>query len=313
MRIAAHIGVKDEVELIDKVINHLCWIGVDCFIVCDMYSTDGTAEILESYKSDDFQILKIANSDPGEVWLRKNEEAVKAIDADWLVFVDADEFLLPASGSLRESLSMADAELLSVPKYNVPLGPNGPMLPEDLVPSRYSEIQLIVKTFPQFRKHLLANPTTPLIRVVPTPKVIVRPQRLGSLTDGMHDIVPAGSVPLRRIVSKDIIIAHLPLTSAGRLARKVENIQEYFRFNDSYFDGDKGWHWRRWLELAARGELESEFTRSLFTHEILQELAHDGVIRSAAEMLGLMARTGGSAAQPLNWLGRNFLRLWRWI
>ena len=51
MRIAAHIGVKDEVELIERVINHLQAIGIDVFVICDMYSTDGTSEILEKYRS----------------------------------------------------------------------------------------------------------------------------------------------------------------------------------------------------------------------------------------------------------------------
>ena len=70
-RIAAYVGICDEAELIRSAINHLRSIGIDLIIAFDSYSTDGTAEILESYRSDDLQIFKIANDEPGKEWLRK--------------------------------------------------------------------------------------------------------------------------------------------------------------------------------------------------------------------------------------------------
>ena len=249
-----------------------------------MYSTDGTAEILESYRSRDFRILKAANSEPPELWLRKNEEAVKALDADWLILLDADEFLLPATGSLRDSLKNENADLLTVRRYNVPLGPDGPMLPKDLRPENYGQVQLIVQDVPQFRQHLASNPLVPWILAVPVPKVFVRPQRIGTLTDGMHDIIPSEGISLRRTVSDDLLIAHQPLTSQRRFARKVENIRECFAHHDAYFGIDKGWHWRRWLGLAESGGLTQEFERSVFSPELIQELYMRGVIRTAKDI-----------------------------
>lgn len=285
MRIAAHIGVKDEVELIERVIKHLRSVGVDLFIVCDMYSTDGTAEILGSYQSDDFRIIKIANSEPGEVWLRRNEEAIEEIEADWLVFLDADEFLLPITGSLRDCLGMAYTDLLIVPRYNVPLGPDGPLLPNELVPNRYDEVQLIVRRCPRIRDQLSSNPLIPWILSVPMPKVIVRPKRVGRLTDGMHEIISKDASPLTSIRATDIVIAHQALTSSARFTRKVENIREYLAYNDSYFAGEKGWHWKRWVDLAACGKLDHEFKSSVFSNQLVHDLRGMGVIRSAAEML----------------------------
>ena len=54
-RIAAYLGVKDEVELIEPCIAHLRSIGVEHIMACDMSSTDGTAEVLEGIPVKEFQ------------------------------------------------------------------------------------------------------------------------------------------------------------------------------------------------------------------------------------------------------------------
>ena len=48
LRIAAILGVKDEVELIEGTIAHLRAIGVELIVVWDVNSTDGTQDILRS-------------------------------------------------------------------------------------------------------------------------------------------------------------------------------------------------------------------------------------------------------------------------
>ena len=49
MIIAAALGVKDEIELIERCIIHLQNIGIDLILACDVSSTDGTREVLERY------------------------------------------------------------------------------------------------------------------------------------------------------------------------------------------------------------------------------------------------------------------------
>lgn len=285
MKIAAHIGVKDEAELIERCIAHLRRIGVSQFLVCEMYSTDGSAEIVERHRSADFRIFKISNREPAEEWLRRNEEAAKRCEADWLIFADPDEFPLPTGGSLPDLLEGCDADLISVPRYNVPLGPHGPMFPESLAPDRYRDVDLIVKPVPNIRESLRNNPALPWIRAMPAPKIIVRPGCIGHLKDGMHDIVPPPGKSLKRSVASDLVIAHLPLTTRERFARKIDNIREVFARHDDYMGPDIGWHWRRWLELADRGEIGAEFERSVFSGEMLADLRRQGVIRNAAEIL----------------------------
>ncbi len=167
LRIAAHIGVKDEIELIGRCISHLRKIGVSQFIVCDTQSADGTAEFLDSQRSDSFHILKLSNTDPADVWLHRNSQAARQCQADWLVFLDADEFVLAASGSLLTELAAATADLVSVPRFNVPLGPWGRSCPSLSDATTTDEIELIIEMPPDFRRQLEADPSLPWIRAVP--------------------------------------------------------------------------------------------------------------------------------------------------
>ena len=285
MKIAAHIGVKDEIELIEPCIAHLRRIGVTSFIVCEMQSTDGTAEWVAAQRSETFRVLQSSNAEPGMDWLRRNEAAARTCGADWLVFADADEFILPEGGSLAEALTAATADVVRVPRFNVPLGPDGPRLPLPLPPESYAGVDLIVRAIPDFRAQLRVNPSLPWIRAVPVPKVIVRPQKIGTLIDGMHDVLPLPGQALTRALAQNIVTAHLPFSTEARFARKIENIREVFRHHDSYMGANLGWHWRRWLELADRGEISGEFDRTRFSMDTIEALRREGIIMSAADVL----------------------------
>jgi glycosyltransferase involved in cell wall biosynthesis len=287
LKIAAHIGVKDEVELIEGCLNHLESIGVTRFIVSDTHSTDGTAEILERRRSDNFKVVKFSVAEVGSEWLRVNELAVRDIDCDWILFLDADEFPLPRTGSLHDALAGAATDLVRLPRYNVVPTFLGPRMPDAPTRDRYEEIDLIVKPVPNIRQHLAENSGAPWIRTVPIPKIAVRPQFIGELTHGGHDIVPRDGPNITRADSSDIVIAHVALSSPQRFRRKIENIREFFKYQDSYFGPDIAWHWRRWLELANQGTIDREFENSLFEPEKIAELRREGVIASAAAMLQL--------------------------
>ena len=92
LRIAAYLGVKDEVELIERSIEHLRAIGVDYIMACDMSSTDGTAELLEKYRAPDFSILTLTNkalgnrADKDDTWFSHSERRYKNAPADWVNF-----------------------------------------------------------------------------------------------------------------------------------------------------------------------------------------------------------------------------------
>ena len=291
MTIAAHLGVLDEVGLIRPCIDHLRNIGVDEFIVCDMGSTDGTAEILRSEEGKDFKILWSSNEEPGDVWLRRNTEAVATSRASWIVLLDADEFPLPAGGDLRRALASFDAQIVEVPRFNVVQGPAGLHMPMRLSPENYASVELYVKSDPDFRKKLAVDTTLYWLRFVPVPKVIVRPAVVRQLKYGMHDIIPKEGVPVRRVAASNIVTAHVALSDFDRFARKLDNVRDMYRLHEGQLPPNFAWHWRRWVELADQGDLRKEFDRSILSHSDLAALRADGTIRSAAMMLD--PRNGG--------------------
>src|SRR3954454_13950027 len=154
MRIAAHLGVMDEVELISPAIAHLERIGVDHLLVSDMGSTDGTWEVLEQYRGEHVELLQLSNSDSGEDWDRANLALVRDAPADWVLFLDADELWLPPGGSLRACTDLAEHDVVTVDRHNVPLGATGPLSPPTPDPDQYDEVLVYVDAAPDWREHL---------------------------------------------------------------------------------------------------------------------------------------------------------------
>ena len=285
VRLAASIGVKDEVELIEQTIMHLRAIGVDQIIAIDMYSTDGTVEILERHRSDDLWLTQMSDHESQEAWVRLNLELVKEADADWVIFLDADEFPIPASGSLKKCAALNGADAVAVDRFNVPVGPSGPAMPGELAPEGYEDLLLVVDPIPEpdFWAALERDPELSWIRKQVMPRVMARPEKIAGLTLGMHDIVAADQTSLRRARGDDLLIAHLPVTTRGRFRRKVENIRALLPVHDELYGEHSARHWRRWVELADAGALDQEFDRMIYDASTIAALREDGVIGSAAE------------------------------
>lgn len=276
MRIVAYLGVKDEVELIDRTIAHLRSIGVDHIIAIDDFSTDGTAERLDSYRSrDDFWFRQM---NPTE--LHKSLELVRQAKADWAIFLDADEFWLPASGCLKDCRQLAMADFLAVDRFNVPLGPGGAQMPDHCTPDRYSDA-----LFFDFLDPELDHFDSPWISIVPAPKMMFRPERVAAVTQGFHQVVAADNASLRRAVASDVVIAHLPFTSKSRFKRKVANIRTFMATHTTYFDPLMARHWRRWLAMDDVGRTDEEFEQQVLSREKMAEMLGRGAISSAAAIL----------------------------
>ena len=289
VRIAASLGVKDEAELIEPAIAHLRKIGVDLIIACDLTSTDGTYEILERYRSDEnFWLYRLSDREPDrfEPWRRTTLALVKSAGVDWAIFLDADEFWLPASGHLKDCAGLADANALSVSRYNVPVSTRGALFPKSPVPEFYDDLLLIVEESADLQTELEKDASMPwMARATAEPKLMARPEKIGSLYYGAHFALSADGQPLKAKAPQDLIIAHLPYTTMERFQRKVSNIRLAIQANEDTATGNTALHWRRWLKLAEEGALEAEFERSVWQPEKIEELRRQGSIRSAAEIL----------------------------
>lgn len=127
-RIIAITMVKNEQDIIESFVRHTLSFA-DELLVCDHQSTDATREILENLKAEglplDIRTEYRAEYAQAAFMNALLCEAAEQRQADFIIPLDADEFLLPESaGNLREkmeALSPDDVYALSWRKY-VPLG-----------------------------------------------------------------------------------------------------------------------------------------------------------------------------------------------
>ena len=129
MRIIGTLMVRDEVDIVAAMVEHHLAQGLDRLIVTDNASLDGTVEVLEAYVETGLVEL---HHDPEH---RKQQHAVVTgmarrarteHRADWVLNLDADEFLVPVDKRLtvREALEQTSLHLnaFTVPVTNL-VGP----------------------------------------------------------------------------------------------------------------------------------------------------------------------------------------------
>jgi hypothetical protein len=285
--IAAFVGVKDEVEIIAASIAHLRHIGVDHIIVSDAGSTDGTLDVLAAERR--AGDLVVTHQDPGEIvdYATESDRAValaRESGADWVVFMDADEFWIPATGSLKDCRHLHDADVILADRFNVVVTPRHLLMPTSLTPRTYDRLRLFTRQVDDFRTYLEHHPQTPFVTVRPGPKVMARPSVTAAIAPGGHDVGSRGTA-VRRVTATDLIVAHVPFSTPDRFVRKVANIRQELQHHPGYFAGRCAWHWRRWAEMTAPGAIDAEFARQISDDRALAGWCRDGLVRSAAELL----------------------------
>ncbi len=290
MIIAACLGVKDEVDLIGPAIAHLRRIGVSHIFASDAGSTDGTETILAKMaRSGDLDHLpfddRSLDAAGEEALTRDITDRARRRGADWLIFVDADEFPLPRGGRLDRLPALARADVLVVPRYNVVVRAGGAAIP---LPDPFAVPGAILLHTPSENRHavtarLRADPEAAWVMGLPAPKVMLRPDRVHGTAEGHHD---AGSEPgLRRETAEGLVIAHLPFTTEARFARKIDNIRALVAASGAEWGPDSAWHWRRWLDnVDRRGGVAGEMARNLVTEAQLAELRAAGLVSAAPEL-----------------------------
>lgn len=295
VKVAAQVGVKNEAELIGPCIAHLRAIGVSDIYVHDAGSTDETLEVLKGLAGPDLTVLAhpidMADLDKEAQMLATAREAQDR-GADWYLMIDADEFLIPKGGDIRNVLPETGPPVIHMPRYNVVLDETGLTMRLPPLQGPYDGIRFYTKAGKWYRKELEADPTLAWLRFVPLPKAAVRPEKLGALVHGMHDAQDADRQPLDRDAPAQLFIAHVPLSSFSRFMRRIESIQEHF----GVFAGAEGeepsgfaWHWKRWIASARSGHLQEEFDQSVITQADLAELMAQEIVQTADQIFAALS------------------------
>src|SRR5688500_10280827 len=114
--VVAIVAAYNEADIIEQVLRDLTDQGIQVYFLDDA-STDGTAAIAERFVgSGVLAVEQIGDGGPGRAFdwdriLRRNAALARALDADWFIHHDADEFRESPwpDLSLKEAIQRVDA------------------------------------------------------------------------------------------------------------------------------------------------------------------------------------------------------------
>jgi len=220
--------VKNEIDVLPSVIQHMFEQGIDRILVADNGSTDGTLEYLKGL-ADGLQFHVAIDSEPGYYQSAKMTRLARAAwrsGADWIIPFDADEFWFGDRETLAEGVRHIDGDVVSARIYNV-------------FPRRSGDWGMDVS--PQLHG-----------------KVAFRSHRLALLGMGNHDVDrPGRRVPLE---GAHLQIAHLPWRSFDQFVNKVRQGRAAYEATD--LAPALGNHWRHMGQQKAE-ELKGQWARIL--------------------------------------------------
>lgn len=192
--------VRNEVDIVGHVVNHLLKQGVDEVIVADNMSHDGTWEMLRDWSQSETRLHAIRDTEPAFFQAEKVTHLARVAwwrGADWIIPFDADEFWFAEGMSLADYLAHSTADVLHasfhhmIPTEDAP-GAAGPTFVMDATPA-----------FPG--------------------KTAMRTHPLGVILPGNHDVSRVG------LRARGLHVAHAQYRSPEQLAQKVRQGADAFR------------------------------------------------------------------------------------
>jgi len=275
-RLSMNLLVKNEVDIIADNIKFHATQGVDCFVVMDNGSTDGTREAVAALAKDyEIHLIDRITTDYQQSnW--KSEMAFVSRDklgAQWSIANDADEFWLADSGDLKNELRSKDS-IVNCKRHNM-------IMPytEFEKGTPYYEADLQVN-YPIFYQGIdqINDPHQSIMLGKIHGKVIVNNQGLLRVKGGNHRAWHLWERINERATSA-INVYHYPIREKEHFVDHIKNRQILL---------DKGVtkmgnHYRRWCKLYKEGLLEEELQRLMPLDKDIESLLKFGIVRENNE------------------------------
>jgi hypothetical protein len=260
MRLGMLAVVRDECDLIREWVEFHAGRGVDCFLITDHASTDGTSEALDELaRRFDLHLRRregpVMHQGP---WMTEMvRDARQRHGVDWVVASDADEFWLPTAGTLRDVALGAAGAVLDCPRTN--------MLPDRAALAApgyrfFHNVWRVARPFPA--EAARQDPDEPLdgslfLRTLPG-KTMFPARGLVEVAYGNHQVVHASKA--RSPAPLEIL--HYPLRSLDRFERQTVGHGRSLLLDGSA-PAVRGWHQRRLYRLWELGRLGEAYEEAL--------------------------------------------------
>jgi glycosyltransferase involved in cell wall biosynthesis len=202
MKLAAVSRILNEADIAESFIRHTAHF-VDHHVLIDNGSVDGTLRILESLRDEGFPLTIFQNRASRFVEERINtflyQTAVNSTKADWIVFLDADEFIddrlvVPSLRDCLEAFATRHGEEACVDVHVCEYHPTPNDPSELVVPQRIR----------------FGNPPTRNIKVI-VPAVLIR--RQATIQPGNHSVLIDGGKPCPSFTEPTLRYAHFAYRS----------------------------------------------------------------------------------------------------
>ncbi len=225
--------VRNEADVIELFVRHNLGF-VDQMIIVDHLSIDATREILHALKTEGAPIEIVKETNPiftqGATLTREMKRAVGEHGADWIIPLDADEFLGSDNGDVRTIF-----EGLSPEKpYQVPWRTYVPRAEDALDdPFLFARIPYRRKIEPEITYKALIPRSIALMEGA-------------SLLAGSHSVRDRSGRKSRKLEASDpagLFLAHFPARSCNQLTEKVLILSLSY-IAAARKNSQSGWHYR---------------------------------------------------------------------